>query len=78
LSMTPPAPGMRSELSQVDRDRDGVIDDYELIGLRSKVVKLSSSDNMMEILSTHPNMLKRMKHVLVDGLRKLGGSSYWI
>jgi len=63
---------MRSELSQVDRDRDGVIDDYELIGLRSKVVKLSSSDNMMEILSTRPNMLKRMKHVFVDGLRKPG------
>lgn len=72
MSMTPPAPGMRSELSQVDRDRDCFIDDYELIGLRSKVVKLSSSDNMMEILSTHPNMLNRMKHVFVDGLRKPG------
>jgi heat shock protein HtpX len=51
------------DLAQVDRDMSGTIDTYELMELRSKTVKLSSTDKMMEILSTHPNMLKRIKHL---------------
>ena len=51
------------ELSQVDIDMSGTIDSYELMELRNKTVKLSSADKMMEILSTHPNMLKRIKHL---------------
>ncbi len=51
------------ELSQVDLDMSGTIDNYELMELRSKTIKLSSADKMMEILSTHPNMLKRIKHL---------------
>ena len=51
------------ELSQIDLDMSGTIDSYELMELRSKTVKLSSADKMMEILSTHPNMLKRIKHL---------------
>jgi heat shock protein HtpX len=51
------------ELSQVDLDRSGTIDSYELMELRSKTIKLGSADKMMEILSTHPNMLKRIKHL---------------
>ena len=51
------------ELSQIDLDMSGTIDSYELMELRNKTVKLSSADKMMEILSTHPNMLKRMKHL---------------
>jgi len=51
------------DLSQVDLDMSGTIDSYELMELRSKTVKLSSADKMMEILSTHPNMLKRIKHL---------------
>jgi len=41
----------------------GTIDSYELMELRSKTIKLSSADKMMEILSTHPNMLKRIHHL---------------
>ena len=51
------------ELSQIDLDMSGTIDSYELIELRSKTVRTSSADKMMEILSTHPNMLKRIKHL---------------
>ncbi len=51
------------ELSQIDLDMSGTIDSYELMELRDKTIKLSSTDKMMEILSTHPNMLKRVKHL---------------
>lgn len=51
------------ELTQIDLDMSGTIDSYELMELRSKTIKLSSADKMMEILSTHPNMLKRIKHL---------------
>jgi heat shock protein HtpX len=51
------------ELSQVDRDMSGTIDIDELMELRTKEIRLSSSDKMMELLTTHPNMLKRIKHL---------------
>ena len=51
------------ELSQVDLDMSGTIDPDELAVLRSKTLRLSSQDKMMEILSTHPNMLKRIQHL---------------
>jgi hypothetical protein len=41
----------------------GTIDSYELMELRSKGIKLSRADKMMGILSTHLNMLKRVKHL---------------
>lgn len=44
-------------------DMSGTIDSYELMELRSKTVKVNRTDKMMEILSTHPNMLKRVKHL---------------
>ena len=51
------------ELSQVDTDMSGTIDPMELAALRSKSIRLSSQDKMMEIMSTHPNMLKRIQHL---------------
>ena len=51
------------ELSQIDRDMGGTIDNNELMDLRGKTVRLSTSDKMMELFTTHPNMLKRMKHL---------------
>jgi heat shock protein HtpX len=51
------------ELSQVDLDMSGTIDANELVALRSKTIRLGLADKMMEIMSTHPNMLKRMKHL---------------
>jgi heat shock protein HtpX len=51
------------ELRQVDADLSGTIDRGELKAIRTRKVVISSSDKMMELLSTHPNMLKRLKHL---------------
>ena len=51
------------QLSQVDRDMSGTIDYDELMELRQKEVRLGTSDKLMEIFTTHPNMLKRIKHL---------------
>ncbi|MFH0855609.1 MAG: zinc metalloprotease HtpX [Candidatus Omnitrophota bacterium] len=49
------------ELSQLDLDKSGTIDPSELALLRNKNVRLGAGDRLMELLSTHPNMLKRIK-----------------
>lgn len=51
------------ELRQVDLDMNGTIDEDELKSLGMKDVKIKTSDKLMEILSTHPNMVKRVKHL---------------
>jgi len=51
------------ELQAVDRDLSGTIDQNELLALRSKTPKLSTAEKMMEIFTTHPNMLKRIKRL---------------
>jgi len=51
-----------NELKQVDRDMNGTIDYDELVDLRQKQVKLTSGDKFLELFTTHPNMLKRIKH----------------
>ncbi|MFQ6136524.1 MAG: zinc metalloprotease HtpX [Candidatus Hydrothermarchaeales archaeon] len=51
------------ELRDIDLDMSGTIDPDELEALRSKRVSISTSDKLMEILSTHPNMVKRIKHL---------------
>jgi heat shock protein HtpX len=51
------------ELSQVDRDMSGTIDYDELMALRQKTVRLGAADRMMELFTTHPNMLKRIRHL---------------
>lgn len=51
------------DLSQLDLDKSGTIDPSELLLLRNKQVKLGLSDKLMEVLSTHPNMLKRIKRL---------------
>ncbi|MFQ5801204.1 MAG: peptidase, partial [Candidatus Hydrothermarchaeales archaeon] len=52
-----------NELKQIDTDMSGTIDLDELLAVRSKKVKLETGDKLMELLSTHPNMLKRIKHL---------------
>ncbi|MEJ2307279.1 MAG: zinc metalloprotease HtpX [candidate division WOR-3 bacterium] len=49
------------ELVQLDLDRSGTIDADELQYLHSKQIKVSFSDRLLEALSTHPNMLKRIQ-----------------
>ncbi len=51
------------ELRQVDRDMSGTIDFDELLELREKKVRLGTGDKLMELFTTHPNMLKRIKHL---------------
>lgn len=51
------------ELKQLDMDRNGVIDAYELAALRTKKITVSGKDKMFEIFSTHPNMLRRIKRL---------------
>lgn len=52
-----------SDLRQLDLDRSGTISTQELDALRSRAVKLSVGDKLMEVFSTHPNMLKRIKRL---------------
>jgi len=49
------------ELAQLDLDKSGTIDASELEVLRNSKIRLNLGDKMMELLSTHPNMLKRIK-----------------
>ncbi len=51
------------ELSQLDMDKSGTIDPAELALIRQKNIKMGFGDKLMETLSTHPNMLKRIKHL---------------
>ena len=51
------------ELSQIDQDMSGTINYDELMTLRQKEVKLGASHKLMELFTTHPNMLKRIKHL---------------
>jgi heat shock protein HtpX len=51
------------DLSQLDLDRSGTIDSRELQELSTKKVSISLADRIMEILSTHPNMLNRIKAI---------------
>ncbi len=49
------------ELAQLDLDKSGTIDASELDLLRRSNIRLNLGDKMLELLSTHPNMLKRIK-----------------
>ena len=51
------------ELKEIDLDMSGTIDEYELMVFREKKVRINRTDKIMEILSTHPNMVKRIKHL---------------
>lgn len=51
------------ELRQLDLDKSGTIEPLELEQLRTKSIRLSFADRLLEALSTHPNMLKRIKQL---------------
>jgi len=51
------------ELAQIDRNMDGTIDSNELMELRGKTIRLGTTDKMMELFTSHPNSLKRIKHL---------------
>ncbi len=51
------------ELSQIDLDGSGTIDAKELMALRTRPVRIKTTDKILEMLSTHPNMLKRIQRL---------------
>ncbi|GFO97092.1 heat shock protein [groundwater metagenome] len=51
------------ELSQLDLDMSGTIDQNELMALRTRPIKVSGADKFMEMWSTHPNMLRRIQRL---------------
>jgi len=51
------------ELKDIDIDMSGTIDQNELMMLSTKKVSLKASDRLLEVLSTHPNVVKRIKHL---------------
>ena len=52
-----------NNLAQLDLDRDGTISREELEVLKNSKVNVSASNKIMELLSTHPDMLKRIKRL---------------
>lgn len=51
------------ELRQLDLDNSGTIDSKELALLSAKEIQISFGEKLLEIMSTHPNMLKRIKQL---------------
>ncbi|MFZ3077224.1 MAG: zinc metalloprotease HtpX [Candidatus Aenigmatarchaeota archaeon] len=50
-----------TDLEEVDIDKSGHIDEKELKALQRANLRISGVDKFMEILSTHPNMVKRIQ-----------------
>jgi heat shock protein HtpX len=51
------------ELKDIDLDMSGTIDQNEMMMLSAKKVRLKTGDKLLEVLSTHPNTVKRIKHL---------------
>jgi len=51
------------QLSEIDRRHAGVISYDDLMDLRQKEVRISFGEKLMELFMTHPNMVKRVKHL---------------
>ena len=52
-----------AELSQLDADNSGTIDEYDLAKLKQARLRLGFGGALAESMSTHPNILKRIKHL---------------
>jgi heat shock protein HtpX len=50
-------------LSELDLDKSGTIDKYELARLKHSNIKVNTGSRLMEVFSTHPDMLKRIKQL---------------
>jgi len=57
------APDEIKELKEIDKDFSGEISQAELVELRKKEIKVSGAEKLLEIFTTHPNMLKRIKRL---------------
>jgi heat shock protein HtpX len=52
-----------NDLQQLDVDLDGRISEEELSSLKYSDTKIGTGQSLMELLSTHPNMVKRVKRL---------------
>ncbi|WP_460009094.1 zinc metalloprotease HtpX [Methanobacterium movens] len=52
-----------NDLRQVDFNRDGIISQDELNQLKYSDVNIKTSSKLFELISTHPNMVKRIKRL---------------
>lgn len=52
-----------TDFSQIDFDGDGRISDEELRKLANSEIKISKTNGILELLSTHPDSLKRVKRL---------------
>ena len=52
-----------SQLREVDTDMSGTIDRDELEQLRARPVRIGRGAKIMELVSTHPDMLKRIHYL---------------
>lgn len=52
-----------NDFQQIDFDGDGKISDEELRKLANSEIKISKTNGIMELLSTHPDSLKRVKRL---------------
>ncbi len=51
------------DIMQIDRMRDGIIGYDDLLDLRQKQVRISFGEQLAELFMTHPNMVRRIKHL---------------
>lgn len=51
------------DLRDLDVDKNGAISSSEMLAIQAKEVRLNFGDKLMELMSTHPNMLKRIKRL---------------
>ncbi len=52
-----------SDLKQIDINMDGIISEAELSELRYTKTRIGTGSKIMELISTHPNMVKRIKRL---------------
>jgi heat shock protein HtpX len=51
------------DVREIDSNKDGIIDQNDLLMLSGKKINLRTGARFLEVFSTHPNVVKRIKHL---------------